>query len=202
MKIQLNNIIIGPKINILVINNFCQFLEFFKYIYLYFEIEKKKISNPNPNRGPLGTIKPHRALRAAAARGTHPLSLCAGPTRGHLLPRALAHQGRAAATAVRTRRHAPEPPRARCTVPEPPALAAVRPLSLWSINAIVSSSPTLSPLMPLPLMADGITPSTLGVSPSLYKYRHHHGAFSLPTRARPLSHSPRPRCRRSSPRRR
>jgi hypothetical protein len=45
MKIHLNNIIIiGQKINILVINNFgiiiMNFL-FLKYIYLHFEIEKK-----------------------------------------------------------------------------------------------------------------------------------------------------------------
>jgi hypothetical protein len=38
MKIQVNNIIIiGLKINSLVIKNFDEFLEFFKYIYLHFK---------------------------------------------------------------------------------------------------------------------------------------------------------------------
>jgi hypothetical protein len=46
MKIQLNNIIIiGPKINILVINNFGIIIMIFRIfkMYLFFEIEKKKI---------------------------------------------------------------------------------------------------------------------------------------------------------------
>jgi hypothetical protein len=70
MKIHLNNIIIiGQKINILVINNFgiiiMNFL-FLKYIYLHFEIEKKiknnnkiKFLNPSRSAGQTGPTEAH-----------------------------------------------------------------------------------------------------------------------------------------------
>jgi hypothetical protein len=98
MKIQLNNIIIiSPKINILVINNFWynyyEFLEFLKYIYLHlhFEIEKKEnFLNPNPTRptrGPTPTVAVPPSL--SMARGPH----LSGPRGPFSLPQSRRREG-------------------------------------------------------------------------------------------------------------